>query len=680
MAFQLSPAVEVKEQDLTLGIPAVATSIGAVAGGFQWGPVDEIRTVFSEPNLVAQFGKPNNDVAAYWFSAANFLAYGNNLKVVRVVGNSALNATNTGTGVLVKNDNDYERLVGTLPYAFVAKYAGVLGNGLEVHACDEDGFDAWEYKGAFDSAPSASGNEIHIVVVDGNGDWTGVPNSILEKYEYVSTVVGTKSSDGTNIYFKEQINRRSKYVRVGDNAATALANGLAGGGTATGTASVPESVSQGFLSIASETEVLNVTENFESWYTVVVINQSTLTTLVEGTHYTKDATTNTVTLIDTPASSAGDDIDVIVTPTAAGSIVVSGSTFDVDDTISVTLGATPLVEGTHYTRTAPSTIVLIDSATTYSGGALSVVVASTYYSATLTGAVDDNTGVDLTDGYSLFQDAETVDIQLFITGPATMTEAKWAIDNVGEYRKDCVVFVSPDRDSVVNNPDNEMDDCITYYSTFPSSSYAFADNNWKYQYDKYNDVYRWVPLNGDIAGLAARTDDVAEPWFSPAGYSRGQIKNVVKLAWNAKKTHRDELYKNRINAVCTFAGDGTVLFGDKTMLSRPSAFSRINVRRLFITLEKAIATAAKFLLFEFNDDFTRAQFVNFVEPYLRDVQGRRGIYDFRVKADETNNTGEVIDRNEFIGDIYIKPARSINYITLNFIAVRTDVTFEEVGA
>ena len=213
-----------------------------------------------------------------------------------------------------------------------------------------------------------------------------------------------------------------------------------------------------------------------------------------------------------------------------------------------------------------------------------------------------------------------------------------------------------------------------------TSSYGVLDSGWKYQYDSYNDVYRWVPLNGDIAGLCARTDYTNDPWWSPGGLNRGQIKNVVKLSFNPSKAERDELYKNGINPVCSFPGQGTVLFGDKTLLAKPSAFDRINVRRLFIVLEKAIAIAAKYQLFEFNDSFTRAQFRSMVEPFLRDVQGRRGIIDFRVKCDDTNNTGEVIDRNEFIADIYIKPARSINFITLNFVAVRTGVSFDEVGA
>lgn len=287
-------------------------------------------------------------------------------------------------------------------------------------------------------------------------------------------------------------------------------------------------------------------------------------------------------------------------------------------------------------------------------------------------------------GYDLFKSSEDVDISLVLLGKAMGTSnkaelANYVIQNICEYRKDCIAFVSPDKDAVVNNGNgDEVDQLIAFRNNITSSSYGVMDSGYKYRYDKYNDVYTWTPLNGDIAGLCVRTDNLRDAWWSPAGYNRGIIKNVVKLAFNPNKTHRDALYVKGINPVITQPGQGTLLFGDKTLLAKPSAFDRINVRRLFIVLEKAIATASKFTLFEFNDEFTRATFVNLVEPFLRDVQGRRGIYDFRVVCDETNNTSEIIDRNEFVGDIYIKPARSINFIQLNFIAVRTGVEFEEV--
>ena len=282
--------------------------------------------------------------------------------------------------------------------------------------------------------------------------------------------------------------------------------------------------------------------------------------------------------------------------------------------------------------------------------------------------------------YEKFLDSETVDVGLIIAGPGDATHVDNVI-SIAEDRKDAVAFVSPERTDVVNvaNANTQTSNVIGFYNSIRSSSYVVFDSGYKYQYDRYNDVYRFVPLNGDIAGLSARTDLIADSWYSPAGFNRGTIRGAVKLAFNPNKTQRDDLYRNRVNAVVTFPGQGTVLFGDKTGLSAPSAFDRINVRRLFIVLEKAISTASKFQLFEFNDEFTRANFRNIVEPFLREVQGRRGITDFLVVCDETNNTGEVIDRNEFIAEIFVKPARSINFITLQFVATRTGVSFEEVA-
>ena len=287
--------------------------------------------------------------------------------------------------------------------------------------------------------------------------------------------------------------------------------------------------------------------------------------------------------------------------------------------------------------------------------------------------------------YDLFADASTVDVSLILQGKAIGTSdvqlANYLIDNIAEVRKDCVVFVSPAYSDVVGitTENAQAQNIVDFRNLLRNTSYAFLDSGYKYQYDKYADVYRYIPLNGDIAGITARSDSLKDPWFSPAGFTRGQIKNLVKLAFSPGKTERDLLYKNDVNPIVTFPGQGTVLYGDKTLLGRASAFDRINVRRLFIVLEKAIATASNSTLFEFNDDFTRSQFVNLVEPYLRDVQGRRGIFDFRVVCDETNNTAEVIDSNRFVGDIYIKPAKSINFIQLNFVAVRSGVEFNEIA-
>jgi len=286
-------------------------------------------------------------------------------------------------------------------------------------------------------------------------------------------------------------------------------------------------------------------------------------------------------------------------------------------------------------------------------------------------------------GWDLFADADSQDIGLLVTGPSIVdsgdaTLANYIINNIAETRKDCVAFVSPSSNSVVNHIGSEVDNVLADRNALPSTSYAFMDSSWKYMYDKYNDVYRWVPLNGDTAGLAARTDTTNDPWFSPAGFTRGNIKNVVKLAWNPKQLDRDDLYSKGVNPVVSFPAQGVLLYGDKTLLSRPSAFDRINVRRLFIVLEKTISRYAKSQLFEFNDEYTRSAFRNVVEPFLRDVKARRGVTDYLVVCDSTNNTANVIDQNQFVGDIYVKPTRSINFIQLNFVAVRTGVSFQEV--
>ena len=300
-------------------------------------------------------------------------------------------------------------------------------------------------------------------------------------------------------------------------------------------------------------------------------------------------------------------------------------------------------------------------------------------SSSFTGGHDGNDEVDATigelaAGYDLYVDPADVDISFVLQGKAKDSHvlANYIIDNISEVRRDCVAFVSPALD------DTTVSDILSFADSVTNTSYAVVDSGYKYQYDKYNDVYAYVPLNGDIAGLCARTDDLRDPWFSPAGYNRGNVKNVVKLLVNPSKAERDLLYKRGVNPVITQPGQGTVLFGDKTFTGVASAFDRINVRRLFIVLEKTISRAAKSTLFEFNDEFTRAQFTNLVEPFLRDVQGRRGIYDFKVVCDSTNNTQQIVDNNQFVGDIYVKPARSINFIQLNFVAVRSGVEFSEI--
>lgn len=309
-------------------------------------------------------------------------------------------------------------------------------------------------------------------------------------------------------------------------------------------------------------------------------------------------------------------------------------------------------------------------------------VLYSYGTKRLTGGVDDN-GVGITpgkiqEGWNLFRDGENIDVSHVIGGAPDAATAIWLIGNLTEFRKDCVVYISPPMNAVVNNRGNEIRDCKAFRDQLPSTSYGFMDCNWKWQYDRYNDTFRWIPCSADSAGLYAQIADSQDAWFPAAGPDTGKIKNAVKLAWSPNKTARDELYPNGINPITWFRNEGPLLYGDKTMLSKPDAFDRMNVRWLFIVVEKSISRAARYYLFKINDTFTRNQFKNTVQPFLRDVKGRRGIYDYYVVCDESNNPGSVVDRNEFVGDIYIKPARSINYIQLNFIAVGTDTNFEEI--
>jgi len=737
MPFQLSPGVAVVEKDFSSIVPAVSTSVGAFAGEFAWGPVMEPSTVSSENVLVQRFAKPNASTATSFYTAANFLSYTNNLLLVRTetagmknavstqtgglsaitvtaggsgfdsegaapavtisapdiaggvqaeataeisggaitaiaitnggsgytnptvtitaaagdsgtgatatvveaggvitgitidnggsgyktaptvtisdpagtgatvgaitIGDSeitAINITTVGTGytaaptvtvtvpqggnaptlnvsiatggVLIRNGEHYiDSFAGGAGVVgeFAAKYAGDMGDSLRVEMADANTYASWAYKAEFDSAPgtsayaaavNGSNDEMHIIVIDEDGEMTGEAGTVLEKFAFVSKASDAKRSDGTNNYYKDVLNARSEYV----------------------------------------------------WW--------------------MDHTTNTAATVGGQASQA--------TLSELGGI--SSSTFkDLNAVITSSL----------------------------SGG------DNAY------GATD----AEKIAAFDLFNNAEQYDVSLLLAGKASATVAAHLIQNIAEVRLDCVAFVSPQDvntgDVITGSTSTAINSLNAYRDALPSSSYGVMDSGFKYQYDRYNDTYRYIPLNGDIAGLCARTDYTNDPWFSPGGLNRGQVKSVVKLAVNPNKTQRDELYKNGVNPVVTFPGEGTVLFGDKTLLAKPSAFDRINVRRLFIVMEKAVATAAKFQLFEFNDSFTRAQFRNLVEPFLRDVQGRRGIIDFRVKCDESNNTGEVIDRNEFVADIFVKPNRSINFITLNFVAARSAINFNEIG-
>lgn len=757
MPFQVSPGVNVSEIDLTTVVPAVSTTEGAIAGVFRWGPVGERVLIDSESNLVNRFGKPTSHNAETFFTAANFLSYGNKLYVVRAANTSAIststtiNATSSGANVtltgnasqisalglsvgsimtagntdltiasvdganitltsvivassssLFANGDTVNFLVNTATYSaianvgivtglsshtvrkpddyttasasfsanvmYIAKYPGVLGNSLKISVCDSNT--------AYNSSITINNADANLAA----GSITAsVGNSTLR-------IAVSNTSSGTLGEANTQANTVLNLLTVGDFIEV--------GNSTIGTqkmkiSSLPTSPSSNashrFIDVTCDA-VYQLSTNYSS---------NTVTRYWEYHNLVDRAPGQSAYQFNYGNTSARDELHVVVADQDGLISGSPGTILEVFEAVSRSTDSKNEDGSTNYYKTVindQSGYVYFGS--TRSGLSETVATGLSSSSKTTPMTLSFYHGLDgsdeslvtpgiLSKGYDLFKSAEDVDISLVLTGKslggtANTQTANYLIDNIAETRKDCVVFVSPQKSDVVNNIGNEATSINTFRNALRSTSYAVLDSGYKYQYDKYNDIYRWIPLNGDIAGLCVRTDDQRDPWFSPAGYNRGQIKNIIKLAYNPSKADRDVLYKNGVNPVVTFPGQGTILFGDKTLLAKPSAFDRINVRRLFIVLEKAIATAAKFTLFEFNDDFTRAQFRNLVEPFLRDVQGRRGIYDFKVVCDGTNNTGEVIDRNEFVGDIYIKPAKSINFIQLNFVAVRTGVEFSEV--
>jgi len=643
MAFQVSPGVLVQERDLTNIIPAVSTSIGAVAGQFGKGPIDEIVSISSEQELVDTFGKPDSTNFEHFFTAANFLQYSNALRVVRAQNTSVLNASTSGTGVLIKNTEDYENNYSTgqgSVGSFAARTAGAHGNSLQVSTC-----------------PSATAYEsISTSLVDTAAAAVG------------DTIVTTDESDVFNVGDIIQFSTTASTDDYDDGDFYRV-TAIAASGETLEFVQHPRGAGGLKRAIVDDSKIKRRWRYYDS------VDRAPGTTA-----WTADR------------GGSGDEIHVVVVDEDG---VISGEPGRVIEAFSNMSKAsdakTPQGDNNYYADVIfnkSSQIYWMDhnTAGTNWGSAATGITFTAVNVPTLESLTGGAVGSAVTDGqlktaYEKFQDAETVDVGLIMTGPSSSSTHVDNLITIAETRKDAVVFASPQRSDVVNitNSNTQMSNVIGFFNAIRSSSYVVFDSGYKYQYDRYSDIYRFVPLNGDMAGLSARTDTVADSWFSPAGFNRGIVRGAVKLAFNPTKAQRDQLYPARINPVATFPGQGTILFGDKTGLTTPSAFDRINVRRLFIVLEKAISTASKFQLFEFNDEFTRANFRNIVEPFLREVQGRRGITDFQVVCDETNNTGEVIDRNEFIAEIFIKPARSINFITLSFVATRTGVSFDEVA-
>lgn len=761
MAFQLSPGVDVREIDLSLIIPAVSTTRAGFAGLFQWGPVGQRVTVTSVNDLSERFQGPDNENYTFWFTAANFLGYSNNLACVRVVNADSKNAsvaTSAADGAdqtLIKNEEDYESKASGLTDAFYGRYPGELGNSLFVSVSDRTDV---TLNPIFSSKNTEAG---HV------GFTFAETRTQDTKFFHVSTLSGVANSD--RLRFKRGTAQTiTGYtaaanlgtVDVGDggtldhqvSSAAGQTFGLSAGTQPLHVGNFLTTVIGGVRGFA-QIEGITQTETLSGSTAIIEVGKSGFG-FADGTEaiagkdiFLVGEVTTGATFADANGITAANllwkyssEFDEKL-PATSAFVEAHGNTGDLVHAIIIDEdGAWTGTKGTVLERfpslsKAPNALALNGTSLYYpdfinanseyvwwaahpsnrtsgeawgtnsssNGGITYSQLSSNFYGSLTGGSASAPAGGDYyTDGYDLFADAETVDVSIILGGPQKGIKAKQLVDLVTA-RKDAVAFLSPPQDAVlnatgnatksasvasanvvayrdgVNGSDAGGDVNYTDDNLNVSSSYAVLDSGWKYMYDRFNDVFRFVPLNGDIAGIAVRSDNETETWFSPAGFNRGQVRGVVKLAYNPVKAQRDDLYTAGVNPVVSFPGEGTVLFGDKTMQSKPSAFDRINVRRLFIVLEKAIATAAKFQLFEQNDAFTRASFRQLIEPFLRDVQSRRGIIDFKVVCDESNNTGEVIDRNEFVADIFIKPTRSINFISLNFIATRTGVDFDEIG-
>jgi len=667
MGFRVSPGVSIKEIDLTTIVPNIATTPGGYAGYYYWGPCEEIVTVSSETELVSIFGKPDTTNYVDFFTPANFLQYGNNIQVVRVVGAAASNSTVTIAGACgavldINNETEFaapSTAVTTAAGAgvvFAGKYPGVLGNSLQVVVVAGSGVTTFPALGA---GVSFGVNGISFATASSSQAYHLTKGDTIQFADGTSALLNSVSAQLVGL---TAVNNEWS----GITAATYITLGLQG--------------------VLPKAQVLGAT------FTVKSVYANYVNTIATTTNYAGSV------------GGSGDAISVLVLDKDGKWTGVAGTLLEKYESVSRASDARNSDGSSNYYKQviadksnyiyalsadlAGNTAGLSTKTDWTAPAAISnarVVNAGGVISLGLTGSADA-TPTDSerwSSGWNYFADATTVDVSLLPLGDASATLAKLIVGTVCEKRLDAMAFLSPQSANVVNKLPYEALNALKTYrdSTLNiNSSYAVLDSGWKYQLDTYNNVVRTMPLNGDIAGLVARTEYTNEAWFSPAGFNRGQIKNVVKLAYNpSSEAHRDELYTRQINPVVSFPGDGTILFGDKTMQSKPSAFDRINVRRLFIILEKAIATASKFFLFEQNDGFTRAQFKNLVVPFLKTVQQRRGITDFKVVCDDTNNPGAVIDRNEFVADIFVKPTRSINFIQLNFIATKTGVNFSEVG-
>tara|TARA_R100000234_G_scaffold119128_1_gene101246 strand:- start:1889 stop:3901 length:2013 start_codon:yes stop_codon:yes gene_type:complete len=668
MAFA-SPGVSIKEVDLTATINVADQNIGVIAIAAQKGPTDEVTYISSERELVDIFGGPDDYNYESWFAAATVIQYGGIAAIIRPAGGEPASGSDlslrtanvdtdgtTDTGILINNQSDYEEnYATTTAWVFAAKYAGTFHNGIKVVMVDVGAHQQIKVN-VTGSAPSvgdyvkvdnvAAGN---VYSITGSGAATIIQITLDDTTKRFAGSGSLKSSGGTvigtitelqsnDVYSTVEYDTGKKWVSIAPQPGTSPFAKARGGkfdefhialidslGNVTGN---PGTLIETFTFVSKAKDAKSSEGVVSYWRKVLELKSNYIYGGEDSLAQAAD-----ITAVDTSAGSA------------------SGAS--IGDTASSNLF--PLFNK-------------VISQTLTSGADYDWAGSS----ATINSAVESS--------YDLVSDPEEFgDIDFLVPGMITGTVAAKLIA-ISESRRDCITVLSPRRSDVINSSTStkKTDNIVDFFNTVSSSSYAIFDSGYKYLYDKYNDTYRYVPCAADVAGLCISSTINSETWFSPAGYNRGNLRNAAKLAYSPRKAERDRLYTARVNPVVAFPGQGVVLFGDKTGLSSPSAFDRINVRRLFIELEKNIARFSKFQLFEINDELTRSAFKGAVDPYLRNVQGRRGIYDFLVVCDDSNNTADVIDRNEFQAEIYIKPARSINFITITFVATRTGVSFNEL--
>lgn len=642
MASQVSPGIVLKERDLSNVVVTGALQItAAVASSFAKGPVGKVVNINSQKELVAVFGAPVDANADDWHVASEFLTYGGRLAIVRANTGALKNAASTA-GVLVKTEEDFESGAGG-SQAFVARTAGTWGNSVTVVVVDRGADQYVTFNAAFASAPavgstltfdsgktgkvlSVSGNTVAVVLND--------PTSLIAAGDGIEGA-GAASADLT-------VTAVSNWYLNTEIGSTGIKLSAIGPRPGTSQFAEDRGISYDEVHVA----VIDTTGEISGTANTVLERLVYLSKLSDAT------------------GAQGEKIYYKEVINEQSTQIFNGA------------NPTEVIDGLNWGQ-----------ASTGLSGALGLVGL---FTDALTGGVDDYTynGAEISDAYDLFADTEETEIDFVLMGGPMGLESDTKIKAnkvvaIASGRKDCVAFVSPHKGNQIGTGGaltaiQQRDNTVAFFSTITSTSYAVFDSGYKYFYDRFTDKYRWLACNGDVAGLCVSTSAALDDWYSPAGLNRGSLRNAVKLAYNPNKADRDELYQNRINPIVAFPGQGVTLFGDKTALASPSAFDRINVRRLFLNIEKRAGELAKQVLFEQNDETTRASFSSALNSYLNEVQARRGVTDYLVVCDTTNNTPDVIDRNEFVAEIYIKPTRSINFITITFTATKTGVSFSEV--